>query len=404
METLKIEYLQISDLRPYKKNARKHGAEDVKAIAESIRTFGFNDPIGLWSDKNVIVEGHGRLEAAKLLGLSVVPCIRLDHLSDEQRRAYALAHNKTAENSVWDPEMVSVELSEISGYDMSAFGFDLSEIVPRESEWFENRERYEDIPDDADDEYLEFVDKFKPKHTTDDCYTPDNIYDSVAEYVARTYGKSRENFVRPFYPGGDYQRYKYKPDDIVVDNPPFSILAEIVSFYASEGISFFIFAPTLTLFTSWKNKVTFIPVGVSVTYENGATVDTSFITNMEEDNQVRTAPDLRKELEAEDKKNREKTRKEQPRYSFPDHVITAAMCARWAKYGIEYKLTRSDCVRIGSLDSMDAAGKAIYGGGFLLSERAAAERAAAERAAAERWKLSDRELQIVASLGSASSE
>jgi len=262
--------------------------------------------------------------------------------------------------------------------------------------------------DDAEDEYLEFVDKFKPKHTTDDCYTPDNIYDAVAQYVVKTYGKNRENFVRPFYPGGDYQRYNYKPDDVVVDNPPFSILAEIVSFYASKGIGFFVFAPTLTLFTSWKNIVTFIPVGVSVTYENGANVNTSFITNMEGDNQVRTAPDLRKTLEIEDKKNREKIRKkirkELPKYSYPDNVITAAMCARWAKYGIEFKLTRSDCVRIGSLDAMDAAGKAIYGGGFLLSERAAAERAAAERAAAERWKLSDRELQIVASLGSPSSE
>lgn len=96
MDNLQIEYLKISDLQPYKKNARKHSKADVKAIIESIKEFGFNDPVGIWSDDNIIVEGHGRVEAAKSLGMTELPCLRLDHLTDEQRRAYALAHNKTA--------------------------------------------------------------------------------------------------------------------------------------------------------------------------------------------------------------------------------------------------------------------------------------------------------------------
>lgn len=125
MDEIKIEYLPVSELNAYERNARKHGEEDVSAIVESIKEFGFNDPIGLWSDKNVIVEGHGRLLAAKLLGLETVPCIHLDHLTDEQRRGYALAHNKTAENSEWDMPVLESELRELEKYfDMTDFGFD----------------------------------------------------------------------------------------------------------------------------------------------------------------------------------------------------------------------------------------------------------------------------------------
>ena len=88
---LKIEYMRVDDLKPYPNNARQHKNRDIDAIAQSIEQFGFDDPIGIWGDENVIVEGHGRREAAKLLGMDVVPVIRLDHLTDEQRKAYALA-------------------------------------------------------------------------------------------------------------------------------------------------------------------------------------------------------------------------------------------------------------------------------------------------------------------------
>lgn len=124
---LKIEYLPVGDLKPYSRNARKHKDEDVGAIVASIKEFGFDDPIGIWSDKNIIVEGHGRLMAAKKLGMKEVPCIRLDHLTDEQRRAYALAHNKTAELSDWDLEALDFELGDIFDIDMEAFGFTLDD-------------------------------------------------------------------------------------------------------------------------------------------------------------------------------------------------------------------------------------------------------------------------------------
>lgn len=123
---IRVEYVPIDSIEPYENNAREHGKTDIAAIKSSIEQFGFNDPIGIWH--KTIVEGHGRLLAAKALGMSVVPIIRLDHLTDEQRKAYALAHNKTAELSGWDFETLGTELSELKDFDMGAFGFDVSAL------------------------------------------------------------------------------------------------------------------------------------------------------------------------------------------------------------------------------------------------------------------------------------
>jgi DNA modification methylase len=121
---LKIEYLPLEALTPYERNARKHEAADIATIKNSIKEFEMCDPIGIWGDKNIIVEGHGRLLALKELGHTQAPCIRLDHLTDEQRRAYALAHNKTAEMSEWDLDLVESEIAALE-MDMSQFGFDI---------------------------------------------------------------------------------------------------------------------------------------------------------------------------------------------------------------------------------------------------------------------------------------
>lgn len=131
---LKIEYINISELKPYKNNARKHGKTDVDAVKKSIDKFGMCDPIGIWSDQNIIVEGHGRLEALKLLGHTEAPCIRLDHLTDDERREYGLAHNKTAELSEWFDEKLEEELKALSevSVDLADFGFDLSDLEIKE--------------------------------------------------------------------------------------------------------------------------------------------------------------------------------------------------------------------------------------------------------------------------------
>ena len=125
-----VSYVNIDSIKPYEKNARSHGQEDVKSIVASIREFGFNDPIGVWND--IIVEGHGRWMAAKELGMETVPVLRLDHLTDEQRKAYGLAHNKTAELSSWNFNVLDAELKDIADIDMSQFGFDMAAVDPQE--------------------------------------------------------------------------------------------------------------------------------------------------------------------------------------------------------------------------------------------------------------------------------
>jgi len=122
-QNLKIEYIPIEDIKPYENNAKLHPKEQIQQIKNSILEFGFRDPIAVWN--NTIVEGHGRLLAAQELGYKELPIIRLDDLSDEQRKAYCLAHNKLTMNSDFDLDVLSAELDSITDIDMSDFGFDL---------------------------------------------------------------------------------------------------------------------------------------------------------------------------------------------------------------------------------------------------------------------------------------
>lgn len=140
---LKVEYIPISELKPYGRNARKHSEKDVEKIINSIKEFGFKDPVGIWGEKNTIVEGHGRVIAAKKLGMKEVPVIRLDDLTDEQRKAYGLAHNKTAELSEWDFDLVDAEISEIENIDMEKFGFETSKEIEEEVEQIEEEPEVE---------------------------------------------------------------------------------------------------------------------------------------------------------------------------------------------------------------------------------------------------------------------
>jgi DNA modification methylase len=118
---LEIVYLKPEELTPYEGNTRKHAPDDVEQIKESIKADGFNDPIGIWGEKNIIVEGHGRRIAAMELGLERVPCIRLDHLTETQRRDYAIRHNFTSDQSEFDFDKLREEVAalEIEGLDMS---------------------------------------------------------------------------------------------------------------------------------------------------------------------------------------------------------------------------------------------------------------------------------------------
>ena len=408
MEKLAVLWVNVDQIRPYERNPRKNDSA-VDAVAASIREFGWKVPLVIDKD-GTVVTGHTRLKAAKKLGMKRVPVIIADDLTPEQVRAFRLADNKVGEIAEWDMDLLGLELMNVTAVDMAELGFDVLDDKVIEgldrAEFFDRENRNDTSRQEGNDEYNEFLDKFEPKKTTDDCYTPDLIYDAVASWVEKEYGVKRSKFARPFYPGGDYQRENYPEGCIVVDNPPFSILSEILNWYNDNGVRFFLWAPTLTLFSSSCAVACAIPCACKTTYENGAVVNTSFLTNLEDPMlRVRTAPELVKAVMAADEEIREQQKKELPKYSYPDNVITSAMVAKWSRYGIEFRLSVMESQLISELDAQKEYGKAIYGKGYLISERAAAERAAAERAAAERaaaeraaaqrWTLSEREREIV---------
>jgi ParB-like chromosome segregation protein Spo0J len=124
-----IEQWPIEKLRPYEKNARTHSEEQVEQIAESMREFGFVNPIIVASDAGILA-GHGRLMAANQLGLKTVPVIVVDHLDEKQRRAFVIADNKIAMNSGWDKELLAEEIEELDleHFDLEILGFDLDEL------------------------------------------------------------------------------------------------------------------------------------------------------------------------------------------------------------------------------------------------------------------------------------
>lgn len=254
---------------------------------------------------------------------------------------------------------------------------------------------------DDNAEYEAFLNKFKPKKTTDDCYTPPLIYETVKDWACEKYGIDESKIVRPFYPGGDYERCDYSGGKVVLDNPPFSILARICEFYLDRGIPFFLFAPGLTAFSgrSVVMRMNHIVCEADIVYDNGAVVHTAFVTSFGDGIIAQTAPDLHAKIEQAMRRIMAEGKKELPKYTYPDHVLTAAMLQRYSKYGVEMAVRREDCTPISVLDAQKEHGKAIFGGGLLLSKKAAAEKAAAEKAATHVWELSSRERQIVETLG-----
>ena len=124
---LQIEYIDIEELKTYPGNAKIHTAEQIEQIKKSIDEFGFNDPIAVWKN-NEIIEGHGRLIAATEMGIKELPIIRLDNLTDEQRRAYILVHNKLTMNTDFDLDVLAAELDDIIDISMDKYGFELSTI------------------------------------------------------------------------------------------------------------------------------------------------------------------------------------------------------------------------------------------------------------------------------------
>lgn len=136
MSKLKIEYVNKESLKPYVNNAKIHTAEQVEQIKRSIEEFGFNDPIAVWHDDEII-EGHGRLLAVmEMPDIETVPVIRLDKLTDEQRKAYMLVHNKLTMNTGFDIDLLNSELEELADCDLEKYGLqyinNVEEVVREE--------------------------------------------------------------------------------------------------------------------------------------------------------------------------------------------------------------------------------------------------------------------------------
>ena len=246
-------------------------------------------------------------------------------------------------------------------------------------------------------EYAAFLEKFEAKRTTDDCFTPPEVFAVVHRWVESEYGTGGRRIVRPFHPGGDFVRFDYKPGDLVLDNPPFSILSKIRRFYDEGGIDYFLFAPSLTLFGI--KAPTMIVVGEDVEYANKAKISTSFITSLEPQTRVRTAPALAQAI-----RSVRPQKPNLPKYVYPKNVTSSALLQKISS--VDFSIPANECEFLSAMDAQMDEGKTVFGNGIIMSDRMAAELRAAElRAAVEsvEWRPSSRELAIIERLNAGQS-
>ncbi|MEG0899050.1 MAG: hypothetical protein RSF40_04985 [Oscillospiraceae bacterium] len=224
-------------------------------------------------------------------------------------------------------------------------------------------------------DYGGFVEKFKPKKTTDDCYTPEPVYNAVLNWVRGHCEISGCEVVRPFYPGGDYENYHYPENAVVVDNPPFSIFSKIITYYNLIGVRYFLFAPHLTLFSP-KSFCTRIVVGGHIKYENGAIVGTSFASNMFGDLEVLGSPELAK-IVADTQRS---SKVSLPKYKYPNNLITVSRITSLVNKGVPIAINRQNAMKINALESQKRSkSPSIFGGGYLVGDSTAKEITAKEK-------------------------
>jgi ParB-like chromosome segregation protein Spo0J len=161
---LQVEYVKIEALIPYARNAKKHDAAQVALIAGSIKEFGFNAPVAVRGNPPVICAGHGRILAARKLGLTEAPCVRLDHLSETQMRAYIIADNKLSEKGGgWDEEMLKTEIEELilAGVEVGKIGLDASDLGEDDATYTRKVEAPKYIPKGVKPSVAELYDEAK---------------------------------------------------------------------------------------------------------------------------------------------------------------------------------------------------------------------------------------------------
>ena len=210
--------------------------------------------------------------------------------------------------------------------------------------------------------------------------------------------------VRPFYPGGDFEHFDYHDNCVVIDNPPFSIFSKICNWYVERGIPFLLFAPAMS---SIKQNVTYIGVSCTITYENGANVNTAFVTNMMGDIICTTAPDLHESVKKANDDNLKQSKKTVRNLSFPDCVLRSTTLHTMSRAGVEFCVRREQgCVVGQACESKNSE----FGNSILLSdtatakkltaEKLAAKKLAAEKPTTEKLTLTEKSKAIIAQLNS----
>ena len=347
-----IKTVNIDELIPYEYNAKVHTSKQINQIAESIKQYGMNSLIQVWPDPEgrlIVVVGNGRLAALKKLRVKTTEVEVLDHLTDDERKAYGLIDNQLTLNTPFDMDKLNMELENL-GPDIDLSEFDLHLTLADEIE----------KPEDSQ-EYLDYLKKFNTVKTPDDTFTPPKIYDAVKKWAMQEYGiPDTAKIIRPFRPGGDYQKEEYPNNCVVIDNPPFSILAEIQRWYIEHHINFFLFCEGTCILSTTIEGVCHIIVDAKITYDNGAVINTGFLTNMS-DYAIQTRPDLKELI----KEASDITRKENSKIEWPQEVLTIGKLVRLADNGQDIRLTRDQLAF-----TRKAGEQPIYGAGYLMSHDA----------------------------------
>jgi hypothetical protein len=249
--------------------------------------------------------------------------------------------------------------------------------------------------------YEQFVGKFKDKLTTDDCYTPENVYEAILDWVKRRANIPDDvRILRPFQPDGDYLAEDYSGNCIVIDNPPFSIISKICYNYERLGVQYFLFAPYLTLFNvAGKCKqITYIVSDVDIVYANGAKIPTSFVSNLFGDDKIILSATLCNAIKTANEANQPTFKA--PRYIYPRNVISAALIGGLSNRA-ELVVKADECERVDALDAQRRTKKTIFGNGYFISDSAAKKLANVKidtENAPIKWSLSDREKEIIKNL------
>lgn len=222
-------------------------------------------------------------------------------------------------------------------------------------------------------DYESFIAKFadNPK-TTDDCYTPPDIYDAVVKWLGTKIDLTGKQILRPFYPGGDYVMAEYPEDGIVIDNPPFSIFTKIVKFYCTRNVPFFLFGPGLTI-SSCCRWCTAVIVSEQIRFSNGAMVRCNFASNLFGDAVMYSSPELSKMIKKCPSQNQKVNL---TKYSYPDELCSVNHMQTIAKGDYDFIIHRDECKIVKDLDHHPKA-SGLFAEHLLLSSGKAAAKAAA---------------------------